>query len=153
MHPLLKLLHIASVVIWVGGMFFAWVCLRPVAAANLQPPVRLQLWIDVFKRFFPWVWGAVALILATGLFTLMSIGMAGAPWSWHLMLLLGLTMFAIFAYVFFVPFKKLQAAVAKQDWPAGGQALGRIRRMIGINLLLGFLTVAVATAGQMWVRF
>jgi uncharacterized membrane protein len=149
MHPLFKFLHLASVVLWVGGMFFAYVCLRPVAASQLQPPPRLSLWAAVFARFFPWVWVAVALILLTGLSTLLAIGFAAAPLYWHLMLALGLLMSAIFAFVYFRPYGALRTAVAKQDWPAGGAALGSIRRWVGINLSLGVLTVLVATAGRL----
>jgi uncharacterized membrane protein len=149
MHPLFKLLHIAGVLVWVGGMFFAWMCLRPVAAQQLEPPARLRLWAAVFARFFPWVWVAVAAILASGLWTLLQVGMRQAPWYWHLMLTLGLVMSGIFVYVVAVPYARLRAAVAAQNWPAGGQALGRIRQLVGLNLLLGFATVAVATLGRL----
>ena len=44
MHPINLFFHVAGIVIWVGGMFFAWMCLRPVAATQLEPPVRLMLW-------------------------------------------------------------------------------------------------------------
>jgi uncharacterized membrane protein len=149
MHPLFKLLHIAGVLVWVGGMFFAWMCLRPVAAQQLEPPARLRLWAAVFARFFPWVWVAVAAILASGLWTLLQVGMRQAPLYWHLMLTLGLVMSGIFVYVVAVPYARLRAAVAAQNWPAGGQALGRIRQLVGLNLLLGFATVAVATLGRL----
>jgi uncharacterized membrane protein len=61
------LLHLLAAVIWVGGMFFAHVALRPVAAAQLESPVRLTLWAGVFKVFFPWVFAAIATLLLTGL--------------------------------------------------------------------------------------
>jgi uncharacterized membrane protein len=149
MHPIFLFLHLAGVVLWVGGMFFAWVCLRPVAASQLQPPARLALWSSVFARFFPWVWGAVVAILFSGLATLLFVGMSHAPLHWHLMLLLGLIMCSIFVYVFVAPYQKLKSAVAVQDWPTGGAALGRIRQLIGTNLLLGFLTIAVASLGRL----
>ena len=151
MHPILLSLHVASVVLWVGGMFFAWMCLRPVAAAQLEPPARLTLWVGVFARFFPWVWGAVALILLTGLMTMMALGMKHSPPHWHLMLLLGLVMSGIFVYVVTVPYARLRQAVAESNWQAGGAALGKIRQLIGTNLILGFVTVAVATAGRLLV--
>ena len=50
------LLHILGVVIWVGGMFFAYVALRPAAVQTLSPAQRLPLWAATFDRFFPWVW-------------------------------------------------------------------------------------------------
>ena len=149
MQPLFKFFHLAGVVLWVGGMFFAWMCLRPVAAAQMEPPARLCLWAAVFARFFPWVWGAVLAILLSGLGTLLPIGFKASPPHWHLMLLLGLVMAGIFVYVARVPYLRLRRAVAAQNWPEGGQALARIRTLIGSNLLLGGITIAVATLGKL----
>jgi uncharacterized membrane protein len=116
---------------------------------QLEPPARLKLWAGVFARFFPWVWGAVSVILISGLLSLISIGMKQAPIHWHVMLLLGLIMSAVFVYVVIRPYGKLKAAVADQNWPAGGQALGQIRQLIATNLVLGFVTVAVASLGRL----
>ena len=33
--------------------------------------------------------------------------------------------------------------MAAQDWPAGGQAQNRIRQLVGTNLVLGLLNVAL----------
>ena len=151
MQPINLFLHVASVTLWVGGMFFAWMCLRPVAAAQLQPPERLKLWAAVFARFFPWVFVAVAAILLSGMFTLLATGMAHAPLHWHIMLLFGLLMIAIFLYVVVVPYAKLRIAVAGQDWPSGGAALSQIRQLIGTNLLLGASTIAIATLGKLFI--
>ena len=135
LRPSLLFLHVASVVVWVGGMFFAYVCLRPVAAAQLQPPQRLQLWRGVFDLFLNWVWGAVALILSSGLAMMLQVGFKSAPLNWHVMFLLGLLMMLIFALVYFAPCRKLRRACDAQDWPAGGAALG-------------LLTIALATLGR-----
>ncbi|MEJ1958254.1 MAG: hypothetical protein WDM70_01360 [Nitrosomonadales bacterium] len=43
-----KLLHLLAVILWVGGMFFAYVVLRPSAVEILQSPERLRLWDKVF---------------------------------------------------------------------------------------------------------
>ena len=59
-------LHTLSAALWVGGMFFAYQILRPVAAGQLEPPARLRLWSAVFSRFFPWVWLFVLLLPLTG---------------------------------------------------------------------------------------
>lgn len=142
------LFHMLGVVVWVGGMFFAYMALRPVAASVLEPPQRLSLWAGVFGRFFPWVWASVALILGSGLHMLMKLGGAAAPHYALAMLALGVAMMLIFAHVFFAPYKKLKRAVGEQDWKAGGAALGQIRRLIGINLSLGLLTIAVVFVGR-----
>ena len=142
------LLHVLSVVVWVGGMFFAYMALRPVAASVLEPPQRLTLWAGVFGKFFPWVWGSVVLILGSGLHMLMKLGGMAAPHYALTMLVLGVVMMLIYAHVFFAPYKKLQRAVGQQDWKAGGAALAQIRKLIGINLSLGLLTIVVVFVGR-----
>jgi uncharacterized membrane protein len=142
------LLHVLGVVVWVGGMFFAYLALRPVAASVLEPPQRLTLWAGVFDKFFPWVWLSVALILATGLHLLMVFGGLAAPHHALAMLVLGIVMMLIFGHVYFAPYRKLKRAVAGQDWKAGGAALGQIRQLIGINLILGLVTIAVVFVGR-----
>jgi uncharacterized membrane protein len=144
-------LHLLGVVVWVGGMFFAYMALRPVAASVLEPPQRLTLWAGVFGKFFPWVWVSVILILLTGLHMLMAFGGLAAPLYALAMLALGLVMMLIYVVVFFSPYQKLKRAVAEQNWKAGGAALGQIRQLIGINLSLGLLTIAVVFAGRMLV--
>jgi uncharacterized membrane protein len=141
-------LHVLSVVVWVGGMFFAYMALRPVAASVLEPPQRLLLWAGVFGRFFPWVWAAVVLILFSGLHMLSLLGGAAAPHYAITMLALGVVMMLIFGHVFFSPYRKLKRAVDAQDWQSGGAALGQIRKLIGINLSLGLATIAVVFAGR-----
>jgi uncharacterized membrane protein len=74
-----RLLHVLGVVIWVGGMFFAYVTLRPAAAALLEPPQRLPLWQATLSRFFTWVWVAIGLILVSSIWMLTALGgMKGA---------------------------------------------------------------------------
>lgn len=140
-------LHVLSVVVWVGGMFFAYMALRPVAASVLEPPQRLTLWAGVFDKFFPWVWVSVVLILLTGLYMLHLMG-GTAPLYAYAMLVLGVVMMLIFGHVFFAPYKKLKRAVAAQDWKSGGAALGLIRQLIGINLTIGLVTIAVVFLGR-----
>ena len=144
-------LHLLGVVVWVGGMFFAYMALRPVAASVLEPPQRLTLWTGVFGKFFPWVWVSVVLILLSGLHMLMVRGGLAAPLYALAMLALGLVMMLIYVVVFFSPYQKLKRAVAEQNWKAGGAALGQIRQLIGVNLSLGLLTIAVVFAGRMLV--
>lgn len=141
-------LHLMSVVVWVGGMFFAYVVLRPVAASVLEPPQRLTLWAGVFGKFFPWVWVSVGLILVTGLYMLMLLSSATVPHYAWTMLVLGVVMMLIFAHLFFAPYGRLKRAVGAQDWKAGGAALMQIRRMVGINLSLGLLTIVVVFLGR-----
>lgn len=149
MRHLLVFIHLAGVIVWVGGMAFAHFCLRPAAAELLPPPQRLPLLAGVLGRFFAIVAGAVGLLVASGLALLFTAGLAGAPWHWHLMLALGLLMTAIFVVIYARHYPRLRAAVGAADWPAGGAAMNRIRPLVAVNLALGATTVAVALLGPL----
>ena len=142
-------LHVLAIVIWVGGMFFAHVILRPVAASQLEPPVRLPLWVGVFGNFFPWVWLCVSVVLGSGLWMMFMVygGFAAPPYV-HVMFGLGIVMILIFMYVFFVPYQRLKRAVAAREWPEGGRQLAMIRRLVGVNIIIGMVNIVVATGGR-----
>lgn len=141
-------LHVLAVVVWVGGMFFAYNALRPAAAEVLEPPQRLKLWVATFKRFFPWVWLSVITILVTGMW--MMISLPKAPTYISIMMGLGIIMMLIFAHVYFAPYNRLKRAVSNENWPEGGKSLGQIRILVGINTILGLVTIVIATAGRSW---
>ena len=146
---LFKLIHLLAVVVWVGGMFFAYLVLRPSAAEMLQPPERLRLWDKVFERFFNWVWLAVLLLLSSGFYLIYLFGgISQVPRYVHWMLLLGIVMLLIFTYVFFVCYVRFNLLVAAQDWPKAGAALATIRKLVAMNLTIGLLTVAVVIVGR-----
>lgn len=143
-------LHVLSSVLWVGGMFFAYMALRPVAASTLEPPQRLTLWAGVFGRFFPWVWTSIVVLLVSGYWIIFSVfgGMKGVGVHVHAMIGMGIIMMLLFMHVFFAPYRRLKRAVAAQDWPAGAVELGRIRRIMGINTLLGIAVIAIGAGGR-----
>lgn len=145
-------LHLLAVLVWVGGMFFAYMALRPAAVEALEPPERLTLWVGVFARFFPWVWAAVVILPVTGYWMILYAfdGFAGARTYIHIMQGTGWLMIAIYAHVYFAPYQRLKAAVASKDWPAGGKALSQIRVLVAINLTLGILTSLIAASGAYW---
>lgn len=136
-------LHIIAVVIWVGGMLFAHMALRPVAASQLEPPVRLKLWVGVFGRFFPWVWVSIVVVMASGFWVIFTAfgGFKGLPMHINIMMTLGIIMMFIFFHVFFAPYKRLKLAVAAEDWPTGGKKLAQIRMLVGVNMTIGLLTI------------
>jgi uncharacterized membrane protein len=143
------LLHVLGVVVWVGGMFLMHVAVRPAAVELLQPPLRLPLLASILRRFFFWVGVAVVAVLASGL--AMILGGGGfhtAHLSVHLMFAIGLAMMAIFLHIRFAPFMRLQQAVASSDWPQAAARLDQVRRLVSVNLVLGVVTIAVATIGR-----
>lgn len=148
---LFKLMHLLSALIWVGGMFFAYVVLRPAAVEILEPPQRLRLWDAVFGRFFKWVWGAIGTLLASGFYMIYLYGgMERVGNHVHAMLALGIAMIAIYGHVFFALYRPLHRHVENQRWKEAGEILGKIRKMVGINLTLGIATVCTALLGALF---
>lgn len=148
LRHLLLLLHLLAAISWIGGMFFAYFCLRPAAAEVLQPPQRLPLWAATFARFLPAMAVAVTLLAITGVGLFVPVGFRAAPPGWHVMLGLGLAMAAVFLFVWLSLFPQLRAQVAASAWPAAGQVLNRIRQMVALNLALGVLVVLAAVSGR-----
>lgn len=150
MIPLAISLHVLSAVIWVGGMFFAYLILRPIAAIQFEAPQRLTLWSNVFAKFFPWVWASVVLLLGTG-FWLIAVkfgGMKNVGAHIHIMMSMGIIMALIFMHLFFAPTRRLTRAVSEHNWQEAGKSLMQIRLLIAINLTFGLIVIVVATAGR-----
>ena len=139
-------IHVLAALVWVGGMFFAWMVLRPAAMKALDGPGRLTLWVEVFQGFFRWVWGAVILLPVTGvgMLHLQHIAFDNAPRYVQVMMGLYVVMTALFIRIQALMLPELRIAVTAQDWPAGAAVLGRIRRLVGINLIVGLVLVAIA---------
>lgn len=135
-------LHVLCAVIWVGGMFFAYVVLRP-SMSVLEPIQRIALHTQVFRRFFLVVWHVMPLILLTGFAVLFGFygGMANVAWNVHLMMLLGLIMSAVFLLIVFGPYARFRRTT---DRNTAAACIDRIRMLIGINLVIGIVTVVVA---------
>jgi len=163
-YAVLLFLHVLAVVVWVGGMFVMHFAVRPSAVELLAPPQRLPLMAAALRRFFNWVIAAVVVTLLTGLAMFIGIGAAAGAMqrgqsafvegmrlahpSIHVMFAIGVAMMLIFAFIRGAPFRALQAAVAGQDWPPAGRHLDRVRQLVALNLVLGIVTIAVATVGR-----
>ena len=145
-------LHVLAALVWVGGMFFAWMVLRPAAMKALEGPARLKLWVEVFQGFFRWVWVAVVLlpVSGVGMLHMHFNGFETAPRYVQVMMGLYVVMTALFIRIQALMLPELRTAVIAQDWPAGAAVLGKIRRLVGINLIVGLVLVAIAAARPMF---
>jgi uncharacterized membrane protein len=134
--------HVLCVVIWVGGMFFAYVVLRP-SLGVLEPVQRIALHTQVFRRFFLLIWHAMPLILLSGFIMLFVFdgGAANAPWNINAMMLIGLIMSAVFVLIVFGPYARFRRTTDRATIVA---CIDRIRKLIGVNLVLGIITVVIA---------
>jgi uncharacterized membrane protein len=135
-------LHVLCAVIWVGGMFFAYIVLRP-SLSVLEPIQRIALHTQVFRRFFLVVWHVMPLILLSGFGVLFGFygGPANVPWNINVMMLLGLIMSAVFLLIVFGPYARFRRTT---DRATAAAAIDSIRKLIAVNLVLGIIVVIVA---------
>jgi uncharacterized membrane protein len=148
---LLLAIHLIAAVFWVGGMGFAYLILRPAAGA-LDPAVRLPLWRRVLARFLPGVGVAVAALLISGftmIFTMFD-GMAGTAPYVHAMAATGIIMMLLYLHLLFAPWRRFRIAVDSGALPEAAKRLNQIRIVVGINLLLGVLTLVIGGTGRFW---
>lgn len=141
---LFVLLHLLGAVVWLGGMWFAYFCLRPAASEVLDPSKRLPLWAATFDRFFPSIAAAVAVIVVSGFMLLLETGIRVAPLGWLVMAAIGVVMTIIFGYVYMVLYPKLRVHCMASTWPDAASVLNTIRWLVAINLVLGLCTVVAA---------
>lgn len=149
MNALAIALHLLAAVIWVGGLFFAYIVLRP-SATVLEPPQRLTLWAGVFKRFFPWVWMAIIVLMLSGYWLIFDWfnGFATTPGYVHLMHLLGWVMALLFVYLYVKIYPLFVAAVSSEDWSSAASQLNRIRHVVLVNLIIGMILLFLVAAMQ-----
>ncbi len=148
---ILIVIHVFAAIVWVGGMFFAYIILRP-SLSSAEPPRRLALWGSVFQRFFPWVWLSVLALPLTG-YVLIFVhfgGFSGAGVHIHIMQLTGLLMIGLFGFLYYRPYQEFKRAIGEQTWPEAAGHLNTIRIIVGINLILGLLTSVVGASGRFW---
>jgi uncharacterized membrane protein len=150
LYNILKLLHVLSIIVWIGGMIYTLFFLRP-SLGSLEPPQRVKLMHDVLARFFKAVLVVSTVAVVSGLWmigrvareTVQAGGSFAWPMSWIVMTALGVLMFAIFGHIRFALYKRLQRAVAANDWPEGGKALEKIRIWVTVNLVIGIAIIVV----------
>ena len=154
LYAICKALHLLAIVAWVGGMFFALVCLRP-AAAVLEPPLRLALMRAALARFFTVVAWSAGLVFLSGVAMIGLAWRASAasglafnmPLDWYAMAGLFFVMLAVFLHVRLVLLPRLERAIAAQAWPQGAVALGAIRWEVTLNLVVGVFIVFLVRLG------
>lgn len=151
MYDSIKLLHLVAAIVWMGGMTFMLVALRPAALETLEPQERARLMVAVWRRFFNMVLVAIAVLLLTGSHMYMTAfkaaqssaaGGHGMPLGWNLMLGIGVVMALLFGHIYFAGFAKFKRALAAQQRPAAAHAAAQINRLVVINFVLGWLAIA-----------
>jgi len=146
--PVAVALHVLAVVVWVGGMAFALLVLRPGLAA-LAPQQRIAVLARVFARFLPLVGVAILVIVGSGAALLMGLpGLRAAGWGVHVMTGVGAVMIVVYAVLWLRLNPRLQRAAAASDWPGAAAVAESMRRGVLVNLVLGIVVIVAAIVGR-----
>jgi uncharacterized membrane protein len=146
---LLLTIHFFAALVWVGGMFFTHFVLRP-SADFLPIKDRIKLWSRILQRFMAMVWLIVFALPMSGYWLIFAYygGLEGLGLHIHIMQGVGWLMILLFLYLYFVPYKQMKIRVKEELFPEAGMFMLKIRRIVGINLLLGGITTVTAVAGR-----
>jgi len=126
----LLFLHLFFAIVWVGGMVYSLLFLRPSLREIAQEEQRGKFLKQVFSKFFLAVWLSIIVLFLTG----MSLwhgyrkDFSDNP-LFHIKLFLFGLMVIIFTYIYFFLFRR--------------NKLSHIPNLIGINLLLSILILLI----------
>lgn len=150
MYDVVKLTHLVAAILWMGGMAFMLLALRPAALAVMDPQSRARLMGAVWQRFFLIVIVSIVALFTTGtnLYTTAfraakaATGSGSVPLGWNLMLVIGIVMMLIFGHIYFAGFGKFKRAVAAAEWPVAAKAAAQVQTLVMANFVLGWLAIA-----------
>lgn len=142
MYSLLKFLHLAGAMVWLGGMTFMLFALRPSLPLLETPAQRMPLLAAVLRRFFVLVWAAIAVLLLSGFYMFGHAGAQAAPVGWHVMAGIGTLMMLIFGHIYFALYRPMVRAITAADWAQCGRRANLIAKLVMLNFVLGWLAVA-----------
>ena len=160
-HAILSFLHLLATASWIGGMIFYVLVLTPSLGA-IDPPQRGKLLGALIKRYASFAWGAVIVLIITGILKTTALGVGQFLFTTTYGIFLGikhiiiLVMIVIGAIVSFGIGPKLMALSKKPpDTSSGAPPAGpppevvKLQRMAGnlgyVNLVLG-VAVLLLTA-------
>ncbi|MBR71737.1 MAG: hypothetical protein CMM30_02200 [Rhodospirillaceae bacterium] len=144
-------LHTIAAVVWVGGMFLAYTAVRP-AAMNLSPEERFKLWKSIGAKFFPVVGVCCIILVATGYGMIFEAlgGFSSSGIHVHIMQGTGWLMIGLFGHLISSPYRKLVRSLKNGNTQDSAKALASMRRVVGINLLIGIATILIGATGRYW---
>lgn len=148
--------HVLAAMLWLGGMLFLGIVGAPVLRAVEPPSLRQQLFHALGTRFRSIGWGAIAILVVTGVVNLHYRGLLrwdrvlgeAAFWTSPLGHALGGKLAAVTVMLIIGAVHDFVLGPAAGRAPAGSPQALHLRRRAGslarINALVGFLLVIVA---------
>ena len=138
--------HLLCAALWVGGMYYAVMVLRP-ALAQLEAAKRVQLHMQTLQRFFRLVWHVMPIMLISGWLMVFGVwgGFATVPLSINIMQGLAVLMAGVFLYVYFGPWQQVRRAIRPTQ-----EMLDGVRTLVVVNLVLGVTAIVAGALGHVW---
>jgi len=126
----LLFLHLFFAIVWVGGMVYSLLFLRPSLREIAQEEQRGKFLKQVFSKFFLAVWLSIIVLFLTGMGLWHGYRKDFSDNSlFHVKLFLFGLMVIIFTYIYFFLFRR--------------NKLSHIPNLIGVNLLLSILILLI----------
>ena len=91
-------IHVAAVIVALGGSLFSVFVLTPILAQELEPALRLKVARQVIRRLGRIVLTALAVLVVTGIFNLLAFGMITPAMILKLVLVVIVLALAIYQY-------------------------------------------------------
>ncbi len=141
--------HILAAVVWVGGMVFNLLVVRP-SMSVVDPPQRLKLADGILRRFIPVVWMSVGLLVFTGL--LMTLKRVASfeillKTVYGNLLILKLVvvtlMISIVVLIRYSLLPRFESLIDSQSRELN-KVLGQMVTLVKVNLALGILVLLLA---------
>lgn len=128
----LLFLHILFTIVWIGGMIYSLIFLKPALREILPEESRGKFLKSVLSRFFVAVWLSIIVIFITGMGLWHGYRKDFSENTlFHIKLFSFGLMVVIFSYIYFLLFKRNKIAP--------------IPNLISINLILGILILMIIT--------
>ncbi len=141
--------HMLAAVVWIGGMVFNLLVVRP-SMGVVDLPQRLKLADNILRRFIPVVWISVGLLVLTGL--LMTLKRVASfeillKTGYGNILILKLTlvavMISIVVLIRYSLLPRFESLIDSQS-SALNKVLGQMVTLVKVNLVLGVLVLLLA---------
>ena len=147
---LARVVHVVSVVMWIGGVAFVTTVLLPAVRRMKTPAERVAFFESVERRFAWQARGTTLLVGATGFYLVHAWNLwdrfgSASYWWMHAMVAIW-TLFTVMLFIaepFFLHRRILERAEREPD-----ATFRRIERLHRVLLLLSLLTVFGAVAGS-----
>ncbi|MEN3027736.1 MAG: hypothetical protein ABDH29_00570 [Aquificaceae bacterium] len=128
----LLFLHLLFAMVWIGGMVYSLLFLRPSLKELAQEEQRQRFLKSVFSRFFSAVWLSLLVLFLTGmgLWHGYRKDFSENP-LFHAKLFLFALMTLVFVYLYFFLFRRGK--------------LSQVPNLVAVNLILGLLVLLIIT--------